>query len=196
MSDTRQHILATGRSLVAQHGYTGVGLSGLLTQAGVPKGSFYHFFPSKEAFGCALLDSFVESYAEDLGDTLNAPGLPARDRLFAYFDHWRANQTGPAFERRCLVVKLSAEVADLSPGMRAVLDRGVSAIVARLAAVIREGEADGSLPAAPAPGTLATTLYQIWLGASLMGALSRDQAPYDSAMAATAALLDNKGPTA
>ncbi|MGX9854988.1 TetR/AcrR family transcriptional regulator [Limimaricola variabilis] len=195
MTDTRQHILATGRALVARRGYTGVGLSELLTQAGVPKGSFYHFFRSKEAFGCALLDSFVEGYADDLARTLGAPNLPARDRLLAYFQGWRTRQSGEDYEARCLVVKLSAEVAELSPGMREVLDRGVSAIVARLAAVIREGAEDGSLPAHSDPQALATTLYQIWLGASLMGGLSRDTAPYDSALAATAALIDQQGPT-
>ncbi|PSK80348.1 TetR family transcriptional regulator [Limimaricola soesokkakensis] len=193
MNDTRQHILATGRALVAQRGYTGVGLSELLREAGVPKGSFYHFFKSKEAFGCALLDSFVEGYAEELSATLGSPDMDARARLMAYFEGWRARQSGEAYEARCLVVKLSAEVAELSPGMRDVLDRGVSAIIARLAAVIREGADDGSLPAHSDPQMLATTLYQIWLGASLMGALSRDTIPYDGAMTATAALLDNKG---
>ncbi len=195
MTDTRQHILATGRALVAQHGYTGVGLSELLTQAGVPKGSFYHFFKSKEAFGCALLDSFVESYAADLTTTLAAPELSGRDRLMTYFGRWRTNQTGDAYEARCLVVKLSAEVADLSPGMREVLARGVSAIVTRLAQVVREGMDDGSIPPKADAEALATTLYQIWLGASLMGALSRDIAPYDSALATTAALIDQQGPT-
>ncbi|MCP1170677.1 TetR/AcrR family transcriptional regulator [Limimaricola litoreus] len=195
MTDTRQHILATGRTLVARRGYTGVGLTELLTQAGVPKGSFYHFFKSKEAFGCALLDSFVEGYAEDLAATLDAPDTNARARLMAYFDIWRARQSGEAYEAHCLVVKLSAEVAELSPAMRDVLARGVCAITARLASVIREGGADGSLPAHDDASALATTLYQIWLGASLMGALSRDTAPYDSAMAATAALIDHKGPT-
>ena len=195
MTDTRQHILATGRALVAQRGYTGVGLTELLTQAGVPKGSFYHFFKSKEAFGCALLDSFVEGYAEDLAATLDAPEMDARARLMAYFEGWRARQSGEASEARCLVVKLSAEVAELSPGMREVLGRGVSAIIARLASVIREGAADGSLPAHDDALARATTLYQIWLGASLMGALSRDTLPYDGALTATAALLDNKGNT-
>ena len=45
--DTRTQILSTGRRLTAQQGYTGVGLSELLKQAGVPKGSFYHYFPAR-----------------------------------------------------------------------------------------------------------------------------------------------------
>ncbi|MGR3465457.1 TetR/AcrR family transcriptional regulator [Limimaricola sp.] len=191
MSETRQHIIDTGRRLAAQRGYTAVGLSELLAEAGVPRGSFYHYFKSKEAFGCALLAGFVEGYGTDLAQTLDAPDRAARDRLMAYFARWRANQTGDAPEARCLVVKLSAEIADLSPGMRNILDRGVAAIIARLAGAIRDGAEDGSLPRHAEPERLATTLYQIWLGASLMAALSHDATPFDSAEAATARLLDH-----
>ncbi len=187
MSSIRSHILETGRALTASRGYTAVGLAELLTAAGVPKGSFYHYFKSKEAFGCALLDSYIAAYAEDLASTLNAPDLPARTRLLSYFEQWRLRQTGDRPEQRCLVVKLSAEIADLSPDMRRILDDGVAAILARLTAVLRAG--DGSIVAVRDPAALAQTLYQIWLGASLMASLSRDALPFDTAMAASERLL-------
>lgn len=187
MSSIRSHILETGRALTASRGYTAVGLAELLTAAGVPKGSFYHYFKSKEAFGCALLDSYIAAYAEDLASTLNAPDLPARTRLLSYFELWRLRQTGDRPEQRCLVVKLSAEIADLSPDMRRILDDGVAAILARLTAVLRAG--DGSIVAVRDPAALAQTLYQIWLGASLMASLSRDALPFDTAMAASERLL-------
>ncbi len=187
MSSTRSHILETGRALTASRGYTAVGLAELLTAAGVPKGSFYHYFKSKEAFGCALLDSYIAAYAEDLASTLNTPDLSARTRLLSYFEQWRLRQTGDRPEQRCLVVKLSAEIADLSPDMRRILDDGVAAILARLTAVLRAG--DGSIVAVRDPAALAQTLYQIWLGASLMASLSRDALPFDTAMAASERLL-------
>ncbi|MFQ5727810.1 MAG: TetR/AcrR family transcriptional regulator, partial [Salmonella enterica] len=52
--DTREHLLATGEQLCMQRGFTGMGLSELLKTAQVPKGSFYHYFRSKEAFGVAM----------------------------------------------------------------------------------------------------------------------------------------------
>ena len=52
--DTREHLLATGERLCMQRGFTGMGLSELLKTAEVPKGSFYHYFRSKEAFGVAI----------------------------------------------------------------------------------------------------------------------------------------------
>ena len=47
--NTRQHILETGQRIIAGKGFASVGLNEILTTAGVPKGSFYHYFDSKEA---------------------------------------------------------------------------------------------------------------------------------------------------
>ncbi|WP_232845663.1 TetR/AcrR family transcriptional regulator [Aurantimonas marina] len=189
MNDTRTHLLTVGRGLTAQRGFTAVGLQELLKAAEVPKGSFYHYFPSKEAYGCALLEAFVKGYKADLTETLDDGALSARDRLLAYFSDWRLKQCSPRTEDRCLVVKLSAEVADLSPGMSAILQGGIDVIVAKLSAVLRQGAADGSISPTDDPHALATTLYQIWLGASLMASLARDDGPFTVAMAATERLI-------
>ena len=53
--NTRQHILETGLGIFAGKGFASVGLNELLKAAGVPKGSFYHYFESKEQYGQALL---------------------------------------------------------------------------------------------------------------------------------------------
>src|SRR5690606_25283697 len=47
---TRQHILDTGYRLVLQKGFAALGLQEILKACAVPKGSFYHYFSSKEAF--------------------------------------------------------------------------------------------------------------------------------------------------
>ena len=59
--DTREHLLATGEQLCLQRGFTGMGLSELLKTAEVPKGSFYHYFRSKEAFGVVMLERYYEA---------------------------------------------------------------------------------------------------------------------------------------
>lgn len=187
--DTRSHILDIGRSLTARHGYSGVGLSELLKAAEVPKGSFYHYFPSKEAYGCALLTDFVEQYRESLMETLHNPALPARDRFIAYFEGWLRKQTGPALQDRCLVVKLSAEVADLSSDMSKILQSGVTGIIASLAETLRDGVTDGSIAPLANPDALAQSFYYQWLGASLVAGLSQNDAPLQAAMRATQAAV-------
>jgi len=184
-NDTRSQILTTGRRLTAKQGYTGVGLSVLLKEAGVPKGSFYHYFASKEAYGCALLEDFSQDYKERLASSLRHPTMNGRARFFAYFDDWHRKQTSPNPEDRCLVVKLSAEVADLSADMSQILQRGVTSIVARLASTLEDGIAEGSIGPIADPAAMAETIYHMWLGASLVASLSHDDAPLKSAMRTT-----------
>ena len=61
-NDTRLHILDVGYQLIVNNGFNGVGLSQLLKEAEVPKGSFYHYFKSKEQFGEALIQHYFENY--------------------------------------------------------------------------------------------------------------------------------------
>lgn len=187
--DTRSHILTVGRRLTATRGYRGVGLSELLQAAGVPKGSFYHYFASKEVYGCALLTAFVEEYEKSLSHSLNDDKLTARDRLLTYFETWHARQISGNPEDRCLVVKLSAEVADLSPDMSRILQRGVAAILRRLSQTLRDGAEDGSIAPIDDAESLAEAIYHQWLGASLLAGLSHDDAPLRSAMDMTRKMI-------
>ncbi len=188
-NDTRSQILTTGRRLTAKQGYTGVGLSALLKEAGVPKGSFYHYFASKEAYGCALLNDFMTEYGTRLNASLAHPDMDARSRFLTYFEEWRKKQISPNLEDRCLVVKLSAEVADLSENMSNILQKSVSEIVARLTETLEQGTDDGTIAALEDPRSTAEMIYYMWLGASLVASLSHSEAPLNSAMNATKVLV-------
>jgi TetR/AcrR family transcriptional repressor of nem operon len=184
-NDTKNKILTVGRRLTAQRGYSRVGLNELLTAAEVPKGSFYHYFPSKDAYGCALLDDFVAQYSYDLSETLNDPTRNARDQFLAYFDAWKVKQTSLNFQDRCLVVKLSAEVADLSETMSAILKQGVDDILKNLTKTLDKGVSEGSIKSLQDTAALAQSIYYQWLGASLVAGLSGNDEALEAAMKAT-----------
>jgi TetR/AcrR family transcriptional repressor of nem operon len=188
-SDVRANILAVGQRIMSGKGFSAVGLNEILTEAKVPKGSFYHYFNSKDAFGEALLSSYFEDYLADLDNVMDQPGLTMAQRLLNYFDLWRANQSFLDCQGKCLAVKLAAEVADLSEAMRAVLNHGTAAIIDRLTAAIESGVAEGSLAIDDTPRHIAESLYQLWLGASVMVKIVRGTAPFDSAMAVTRQML-------
>ncbi|WP_107853234.1 TetR/AcrR family transcriptional regulator [Oceanimonas marisflavi] len=183
--DTRQHLLDTGRDILAARGFSSVGLSTLLQQAGVPKGSFYHYFKSKEQFGQAMLEDYFSQYLTELDALFAQPALSGRERLMSYWNEWQRRYCSPQGRSDCLVVKLSAEVADLSEAMRLTLKAGTDKVIGRIQDCITAGVADGSLPAATKPALLATSLYQLWLGASLLTKLHRDAQHMDQAMAMT-----------
>lgn len=184
----RQHLIDIAKALMAEKGYTAVGLAELVAAAGVPKGSFYYYFKSKEEFGQALLDDYFTTYLQTVDALLAGPGN-ARERLLAYFDYWRATQASSAPEGKCLVVKLGAEVCDLSVDMGAVLQQGTGAILERLTQCVEAGHLDGSVAAATPARVLAESLYQLWLGASLMVKVVGSGGPFDAAMSTTQRLL-------
>jgi TetR/AcrR family transcriptional repressor of nem operon len=188
-SDVRDNILAVGQRIMSGKGFSAVGLTEILTEAKVPKGSFYHYFASKDAFGEALLASYFEDYLADIDRVMGEPGLTMAQRLLNYFDLWRANQSFLDCQGKCLAVKLAAEVADLSEAMRGVLNQGTSAIISRLTAAIESGVAEGSLAIDDSPKQVADSLYQLWLGASVMVKIVRGTSPFDSAMAVTRQML-------
>jgi TetR/AcrR family transcriptional regulator, transcriptional repressor for nem operon len=183
--DVRQEILDTAQIIISGKGYAAVGLNEILAAAGVPKGSFYHYFESKDAFGEALLESYFETYLEDLDAMLQRPGLSEGERLMVYWQKWVDTQASCDPEGKCLAVKLGAEVSDLSETMRKVLLRGTSAVIGRLARTIERGLADGSVTIAGEPQETAETLYQTWLGASLLAKIARNAEPLLSALAAS-----------
>jgi TetR/AcrR family transcriptional repressor of nem operon len=188
-SDVRENILAVGQRIMAGKGFSAVGLNEILTTASVPKGSFYYYFASKDAFGVALLEKYFEDYLAELDATLQQADITMAEGLVRYFDRWRMNQLPSDCHGKCLVVKLGAEVADLSEPMRLALKHGTAGIVARLANAIERGTAEGSLSVDNQPAFVAESLYQLWLGASVMAKITRDALPFDAAMRTTKELL-------
>lgn len=191
--DTRQHILDTGYRMMAVKGFTSVGLNELLQTAGVPKGSVYHYFKSKEQYGQALLEDYFRTYLAAMDSRFSAPGVNGRDRLMGYWQHWQDRYSYDCSSLNCdalecLVVKLSAEVADLSESMRLTLRDGTNRVIDLLSACVEQGQQDGSLPANDARQT-ASALYQMWLGGSLLNKLHRDGKPLAQTMTATKAIL-------
>jgi TetR/AcrR family transcriptional repressor of nem operon len=189
---SRTHILDTAQRIVGTKGFFPLGLNEILAAAGVPKGSFYYYFASKEAFGTALLEHYFANYLSEIEEFLSAPGRSARERLAAYLTFWRGNQERQDPDGKCLAVKLGAEVSDMSEEMRLALKSGTSAIISRLARVIKEGKSDGSISIISSPTATAHTLYELWIGASVMSKISRDRGAFNTAIAATDRILSGE----
>ena len=83
--NTRQHILDTGLGIFAGKGFASVGLNELLRAAGVPKGSFYHYFESKEQYGQALLEDYFARYLGDIDNLFATESASSHQRLMRYW---------------------------------------------------------------------------------------------------------------
>ena len=185
---TRRHLLDVGRQQVLQKGYGGVGLKELLETGGVPKGSFYHYFASKEAFGCALLEDYFAEYEGRLEQLLGQEG-DARTRLMRFWQAWLDTSAQGGLASHCLVVKLGAEIADLPGDLRRLTDEGAARLLGRVGAAVAEGQAEGSIPAGTPPDTLAQALYSMWVGAAVLAKVQKSARPLHDALSVTSRLL-------
>ncbi|VWB33377.1 TetR family transcriptional regulator [Burkholderia lata] len=189
-AEVRQHILNIAKPIMLHKGFSAVGLNEILAAAGIPKGSFYHYFGSKEAFGEALLESYFEGYLEHLDNLLKHQAGTGAERLMTYWSNWLHTQCADDPEGKCLAVKLGAEVSDLSEAMRTVLRHGTGQIIERLAGGIEAGLADGSLGGVADPSHTAAILYELWLGATLLEKIHRNRKPLERAMIETRRMLN------
>lgn len=184
VKNVRQTILDVAKLLVSKKGFSAVGLNEVLQSAQVPKGSFYHYFGSKDAFGVALLDGYFETYVHGMNALFNRTDLSEAQKLDRYWQQWIDNQTGGDWGK-CLAVKLGAEVADLSEPMRQALERGTASIIGCITASLLRGEEDRSLTLKGDPQDIALELYSLWLGASVMAKITATVRPFEQALSLT-----------
>lgn len=176
-NETREHLLRIGEQICLQRGFTGMGLSELLTQAEVPKGSFYYYFRSKETFGVALLERYFARFLQDVELQLNQPDGTPRERLLNHFRAAEQLFTQQGHIVGCLGVKVSAEVCDLSEPMRDALQQGAAKITALYARTLSAAAQQESLSLPHPTEQMAELLSLLWLGASLQSKISREPQP-------------------
>ncbi|MEZ5967217.1 MAG: TetR/AcrR family transcriptional regulator [Planctomycetota bacterium] len=181
--DTRERILAAGAELFAQKGFHGCGLNEVLQRANVPKGSFYHYFGSKEEFGVALIERTRDGYLADLKPILGDRKLTPLTRLRRMFEVGRAECLDCGPERQCLISKLALETAQPSPLVHAAVRCAFQQWSALLAQVIREGQAIGEIDGRHDPDRLGNVLVMLWEGATMRMQIDRDIAPLDDFLA-------------
>jgi TetR/AcrR family transcriptional repressor of nem operon len=183
IGDTKERILEAGAELVIEKGFNGAGLAEILQRAGVPKGSFYHYFASKEEFGVALIERACGEYVDALRHILADRKRTAVQRLRGVFEWSRAEcaANGPTVE--CVIPKLALETANLSEPVHAAVRAAYQQWSALLAQVVREGQAAGEIARRHDPDRLANVLVMLWEGAAIRMQVDRSIQPLDDFLA-------------
>lgn len=179
INDTRNLIIQTGADLIGTKGFGATGINGILTVAGVPKGSFYHYFSSKNDFGLAIIDTFADEYDTKLELILNDHSRSCVDRLRAYFDNGFDHMASCDFTRGCLIGNLGQELAGQNEMFRVRLDKVFCAWEKRFERCIAEAQTAGDISADIDPSDAASVLLSGWEGAILRSKVVKSTAPMD-----------------
>ncbi|MFF7445721.1 MULTISPECIES: TetR family transcriptional regulator [unclassified Streptomyces] len=120
-SDARKNILSAARSLIAERGYSALGVAEICKAAGVPKGSFYYFFESKEALALTVVDEHWAAQRRDWARVLGGDEEPLARlrRLFAETEAGqRAAQDACGTVSGCLFGNLTLELSNQAETVR------------------------------------------------------------------------------
>ena len=164
------------------HGYHGTGLSAVLASVHVPKGSFYNYFESKDAFVAAVVERYGERLL-GLWDGLLATfqGGPLEALRFA-FGLMIQSQAGAA-GAGCLVGNLAGEIASSSEPARAAMQRVMGGWSDRVTKLVAEAQAAGTVRKDRPARELADLLLDAWEGGQLRAKIERSSAPLERAVA-------------
>src|SRR4051794_21024007 len=117
-TDTRDEIIRAGSDLIAASGFGQTGLDKILKKAGVPKGSFYYYFSSKEDFGLAVIDRFAHQMLAVVREQMHNTALPPLERVRSYLEGGLKMIGGNACKRGCLIGDLGQELAHQNEAFR------------------------------------------------------------------------------
>jgi TetR/AcrR family transcriptional regulator, transcriptional repressor for nem operon len=162
---TKEILLELGIQIMLEKGYNNTGIQEVLEKAGVPKGSFYYYFESKEDFGLQIIDHFDQNVSERLRICMEDPERTPLERLKKYCEDGKQMLEAQYCRRGCLIGNLSQEMADQSDSFRAKLEEVLTKWRNRFAHCIQEGQKQGEIPARFDHVQLAELFLSGWEGA-------------------------------
>ncbi|QTF90866.1 TetR family transcriptional regulator C-terminal domain-containing protein [Halomonas sp. BM-2019] len=178
MATTRERLLEAGLRLLLEHGYNDLGIQALLKETGIPKGSFYHHFRSKEDFALQVIDRYMEEVHRGLDLSLGDGRLAPLERARRFFELSREKYRRDGY-MGCMLGGLGQELSGVNATFAARIEACFSEIGCRLATCLEEARRRGEIPPDADPRELANLLLNCWEGAALRSRLLRDPAPLD-----------------
>jgi TetR/AcrR family transcriptional repressor of nem operon len=176
--EVRATLLAAGERLIHARGFNGSGVKDLVLAAGVPKGSFYNYFTSKDAFVVAVVEEYWCSIEDRYASILRDTAVDPRERVVGFFRAMADDNETREFTLGCLLGNMALELADGSPEMRAKLAELFARWEGVLAEALVDAQAQGDLAVDRDVHELAATLIEAWEGAVMRGKIDRDRAAY------------------
>jgi TetR/AcrR family transcriptional regulator, transcriptional repressor for nem operon len=174
--NVREKIVEAALELFHTRGFNGCGVLDITDAAGVPKGSFYNHFKSKELLALAVLALYLKRIRFEM---LHDKRKPPLQRLRSHFKVFDDAHVGWRFARGCLMGNFASEISDQCPAIRQALKNAFNGWCDTIAAVLREARAQGEIAARHDPDRLARFLVNSWEGALVRSKVTRTRAPFE-----------------
>ena len=177
-SNKRELILNEAFDSLHRRGYQATGLKDLLDRIQIPKGSFYHFFQSKEHLGLEVIKTYGEFAAKQWQKSFDELDGSAEERLTHYFKSLIQYFIKQDYGKGCLLGNFSLEMSDKSVEIRNLVNQSLDIFAKTIAKVLAK---DRGLNAKPnkTENLLADLIVEAWEGALIRMKSSKNKKPLE-----------------
>jgi TetR/AcrR family transcriptional regulator, transcriptional repressor for nem operon len=182
-ASVRDQLIASAVEVFHTRGFNGCSVQDIVDAAGVPKGSFYNHFESKEALGVEVVRAYsalVGAYVVEAGaaDILSGDGTPLQ-RIRAYFEAVIEQNVSCGVRKGCLLGNFAIELAPHSKEIARAVTDALDNWSAAVAQALAQAQAAGEVPQDADVHALARYLVDGYEGAATRAKLIGDRAPMD-----------------
>ncbi|MEV0186426.1 TetR family transcriptional regulator C-terminal domain-containing protein [Streptomyces sp. NPDC050625] len=175
----RERLLDAGLTLFHARGINAVGIKEITDTAGVPKGSFYSYYDSKNHFVAAVIDHYWSSVVRDQSLLLTDTSAPPLRRLVAFFETLTQEHAQRGFALGCLLGNFALELTDDNGEARQRLADIMDHWSALIGACLAQARSTGAVTASTETTELASMIIESWEGAVMRGRVDRSRVPFD-----------------
>jgi TetR/AcrR family transcriptional regulator, transcriptional repressor for nem operon len=175
----RGRLLEAGVATFSRAGFNGCSVQDITDAAGVPKGSFYNHFESKEALGAAALEHYWKDGGCDTLKLLHDPDRAPLERLKVYFTQVTADLVAADYVCGCLIGNMTAEMSDHSALVSAQLSAIYASWTWQVADCIAQAQEAGEIKSDAKPEALAAFVLNAWEGAVLRARIEKGNGPLE-----------------
>ena len=176
-NETKKALIRAGLELLTEKGFSATAIDQVLRRVDIPKGSFYHYFESKEAFGAELIESYAAYFARKLVYFLEDETMKPLERIQAFAADAESGMARHGYSRGCLVGNLGQEMNVLPESYRSKLEAVFVDWQERIARCFRSAKDGGEIPEDADCERLAAVFWIGWEGAVLRAKLERSPVP-------------------
>lgn len=181
-TNKRDKLIQVGKEIIVQQGFNAASLNIILTAAGVPKGSFYYYFSSKDDFGLAIINYFADNYHQKLKSILEDSTDSPLTRLRNYFELGIAEMQNCQCSDGCLFGNLAQELSAKNELFRDRLNQIFAHWEQFFAHCLQSADEAGELKGNPNIPELAKFILSGWEGAILQAKVMKSTSPMETFM--------------
>lgn len=181
-AEVRTKLLQTGLRLFGENGFNGTGIKKIVDEVGVPKGSFYNYFKSKEDYTVEIIQFYSDNLSILWDDFLkNGPKDPLGALRYS-FEMIISHHEQSEVRTGCLIGNLAAEISEASDLCRQEMHRATIVWKDRVSKQISQGQAMGIIRGDISTDALTEFIWNAWEGALLNMKIKDSTAPVKECM--------------